>query len=220
MECWQCGRSVRQGAKLCIYCGAKLADDDEQEAPRASESRSSRRSSERGGYRSAGPRSDEDGLGDAPYGESEEYAAYDQPRNGDERHAHRERTPSHPRDDGDYPDKSVNYPRPRESRSRDPLDDPRAPIQRARGTMPPSGRERREPNRYDEARYGANDDPSGDGDGYRRSAREHTPEERSRRAARPGRDDEWGGGGGESRSSRGARREGREGNGGYDNGRD
>src|SRR5258706_7231478 len=24
MECWQCGRQVRQGAKLCIYCGADL----------------------------------------------------------------------------------------------------------------------------------------------------------------------------------------------------
>lgn len=86
--------------------------------------------------------------------------------------------------------------------------------------MPPSGRERREPNRYDDARYGANDGSSGDGDGYRRNSREHAPEERSRRAARPGRDDEWGGGGSEPRSSRGARREGREGTAGYDNGRD
>ncbi|HEX8036922.1 MAG TPA: hypothetical protein VF510_23900 [Ktedonobacterales bacterium] len=209
MQCWQCGRSVREGAKLCIFCGAKLADDEEQEAPRALESRSGRRSSEPDGHRSAASRRDEDDLGDAPpYGESEEYAASNQPRDGDDRHAHRERAPSHPRDNGDYPDRSVNYPRPRESRSRDPMDDPRAPIQRARGTMPPSGRERREPNRHDDARYGAKDDPSGVGDDYRRGKREHAPEDHPRRASRSGRDDDWGGGG-EPRSSRGSRREGR-----------
>ncbi|MGZ3583838.1 MAG: zinc-ribbon domain-containing protein, partial [Ktedonobacterales bacterium] len=192
MQCWQCGRSVRQGAKLCIYCGAKLADDEEQEAPRASESRSGRRSSEQGGYRSATSRRDEDDQGDvSPYdAASKEHAAYNQARNGDDRHGRRDRAPSHPRDDSDYPDRSVNYPRPRESRSRDPMDDPRAPIQRARGTMPPSGRERREPNRHDDARYSAKDDPSGVGDGYRRSAREHAPEERQHRASRAGRDDD------------------------------
>lgn len=213
MQCWQCGRSVRQGAKLCIYCGAKLADDEEQEAPRASESRSGRRSSEQGGYRSAASRRDEDDLRDAPpYGESEEYAAYSPP---DGRDGRRERASSHPRDDGDHPDKSVNYPR-RESRPRNPMDDPRAPVERVRGTMPPSGRERREPSRYDDARHGAKDDPSGDG--YRRGSREHIPEERSRRAARPAYDDEWGEG--DPRSSRGSRREGRDGSVNYDSSRD
>lgn len=84
--------------------------------------------------------------------------------------------------------------------------------------MPPSGRERREPNRHDDARYGAQGDSSGVGDGYRRGSREHDAEEHPRRASRPGRDDEWGGGGGEPRSSRGSRREGRGDD--YDNGRD
>src|SRR5215469_13075850 len=27
MQCWQCGATVRQGAKICIYCGAQLTDD-------------------------------------------------------------------------------------------------------------------------------------------------------------------------------------------------
>jgi hypothetical protein len=85
--------------------------------------------------------------------------------------------------------------------------------------MPPSGRERREPNRYDDARYGAKDDPSGAGDGYRRGSREHPPEDHSRRASRSGRDD-WGGGGGEPRSSRGSRREGRGDYDDYGSGRD
>src|SRR5437879_8288027 len=118
MQCWQCGRSVRQGAKLCIYCGAKLADDEEQEAPGALESRSGRRSSEQGGYRSAASRRDEDDLGDAPpYEASEEYAAYNQPHDRDDGPASRERAPSHPRDDSDYSERSVNYPSTRESRS-------------------------------------------------------------------------------------------------------
>ncbi|MGZ3599849.1 MAG: hypothetical protein ACXWQ5_09040 [Ktedonobacterales bacterium] len=84
--------------------------------------------------------------------------------------------------------------------------------------MPPSGRERREPNRYDDARYGAKDDASGGGDDYRRGSREHAPEEYPRRAPRSGRDDDRGGGGGEPRASRGSRREGRGDD--YDSGRD
>lgn len=27
MQCWHCGATVREGAKLCIYCGAKLGDE-------------------------------------------------------------------------------------------------------------------------------------------------------------------------------------------------
>lgn len=27
MQCWSCGATVREGAKLCIYCGAKLGDE-------------------------------------------------------------------------------------------------------------------------------------------------------------------------------------------------
>lgn len=28
MQCWNCGKPVRQEAKLCVYCGTKLAQDD------------------------------------------------------------------------------------------------------------------------------------------------------------------------------------------------
>lgn len=200
MQCWQCGRSVRQGAKLCIYCGAKLAEDDEQE-PRRSESRSGRRSSEQGRHRSPAPRGTDDTRGKAPpYGDSEEYAAYKPPDARDNRyvrderyarddhHARRERPPSHPRDGGGHPDRSADNSRSRDrstddSRSRDrssrdPMDDPRAPIQRSSRATPPSSRERREPNRDNDMRS----------------------------ASRPARDDEWGGGG-EPRPPRGSRRE-------------
>lgn len=85
--------------------------------------------------------------------------------------------------------------------------------------MPPSGRERREPNRYDDARYSAKNDPSGAGDGYRRGSREQAPEERPRKVARPARDEEWGGGGGEPRPSHSSRFEGRDDHAGRDYGR-
>src|SRR5215469_12682629 len=27
MQCWQCGKTLREGAKLCVYCGALLSSD-------------------------------------------------------------------------------------------------------------------------------------------------------------------------------------------------
>jgi zinc-ribbon domain len=33
MQCWQCGKTVREGAKLCVYCGASLTDADDYERP-------------------------------------------------------------------------------------------------------------------------------------------------------------------------------------------
>lgn len=214
MQCWQCGRTVRQGAKLCIYCGAKLADDEEQE-PRASGSRNGRRSSEQSEYRSPAPRGKEGSRGNAQlYDESDEYAAYNPPDDRDGHGARRERAAARPRDDGDYPDRSMNDPRPRESRPRDPMDDPRAPFQRGSGATPPSGRDRREPKRYD-----AEGEPPVKGNGNRRGARDYAVEERPRRASHPTRDDDRGGGG-EPRLPHGSRREDRDEYAGFDNGRD
>jgi hypothetical protein len=31
MQCWQCGKTVREGAKLCVYCGALLTNADDFE---------------------------------------------------------------------------------------------------------------------------------------------------------------------------------------------
>ena len=208
MQCWQCGRTVRQGAKLCIYCGAKLAEDDEEEAPRGAGSRASKRTPEPGAYRSSVSRDDEDARRAAPpYGESEEYPTFTPPTDRDERYARRERPSPRSREDDD-PGRSPNYPRPRDQRPLDPMDDPRAPFSRARGTTSP-GRERRDPDRYDDMRSGAENGPPG-----------YAAEERPRRASRAARDDEWGGGGGEPRPSHGPRRESRDDYAGYDGGRD
>lgn len=70
MQCWQCGRTVRRGARLCIYCGATLADDDnaaDEPTPRGSSA--SRR--DKGSARDVQPRrprpsSYEDDAGEAP----------------------------------------------------------------------------------------------------------------------------------------------------------
>lgn len=60
MQCWNCGKPVRQEAKLCVYCGTKLAQDDMPRDLASDERGRGARRSPSGGYGSHGARDERD----------------------------------------------------------------------------------------------------------------------------------------------------------------
>lgn len=149
MQCWQCGATVRQGAKLCIYCGARLSSDDAPDETPPVERGSDRRANSSGGGMD-GSRSRAERDASAGYGsrDAADGGPLSRARGGGDRRpqdAKGERYASWRRDD-DAPIARAPSRRgggPRQSsggegrRSQDPLDDPRAPrILRKPPTVP------------------------------------------------------------------------------------
>jgi hypothetical protein len=167
MQCWQCGSSIRAGAKLCIYCGARLEHDDGGVGRDAPEDAYE----ERPGRRSARSRGD-----DGPPRSLSQYAAQERARTGRSRDYDERDEPARDRGEARYrpggaepaagarssrrssPPRSSSAP---DRRGPDPFADPRAP----RGERPPNptrdahGRRRGDPG-FDEyeAEYSAYDD--------------------------------------------------------------
>lgn len=187
MQCWQCGKSVRAEAKLCIYCGARLNSDDAPAHPASyeRESERGRRAESRGGGAYAGRTAEErdraDGYGtrrESPWGVSERSRGRDDGRVADEQNNQRH-VPG--RSDEAVPAKPVarrsGGPRTShpggDNRPLNPLDDPRAP--RSLRTSPAAPREPDAPRRGfgDEGGrfgYGHGGDAGGEG---RRGGYEH-----------------------------------------------
>ena len=138
MQCWQCGVTIRPGQKLCVYCGAKLTQDDAPGyEPPAGSARARRRSADDGGMRSNRAADDAGGPGESDYAaRSERYGS----RGSGEREQRQENYyrpgggDASERDDG----RSARRPGGTRLPSRDPLDDPRAP--RGLRSTPSSGR--------------------------------------------------------------------------------
>lgn len=138
MQCWQCGVRIKPGQKLCVYCGAKLIQDGEPEydapAERSGFAGRDRAGGEReqrppAGSGSRGGRSpDEDGWSAEPDydGQSDRYGSRERSRDDYYRPDGAE---PRGRGDGRSPQRASGsrLPSRDESRSRDPMDDPRAP---------------------------------------------------------------------------------------------
>ena len=183
MQCWQCGASVRQGAKLCIYCGARLAQDDtpEDAASAGWERASGHAPPSDGAYGGYGDhsRGDRDhGAGhdvrnESPRGSGSRTRGYDDGYDGHGDEAGGERYAQ--------PRRSVG-PRPLfaggENHALDPLDDPRAPRSLRK---PPTQPRQQEPRRgaygdgNNRAGYTPGDDGNrGGGGGYEHQGRRYT----------------------------------------------
>lgn len=163
MQCWQCGATVRQGAKLCIYCGAKLAPDDapDDSAP-VERGRGGRTESSGGGSYGAHSRDDRDGGAgrgmrsnptNSPASRSRGYDDQAEDTDG-ERYVPGRREVATP--DARTPSRRSAGPRPPHGGDRlslDPLDDPRAPRSLLK---PPTAPRQQEPRRsaYDAGRAG------------------------------------------------------------------
>ena len=169
MQCWQCGASVRSGAKLCVYCGANLVADTD-DAGAGAQNRSSRNA--RPGRDSADRRSSREAEWDDPSAERgarQPYSSGRRPRDADQAGYYGGRDVA---DTGR--DSRDSYRRGRRD-ERDPLADPRAP-QSVRSTPTRDAGSSRRGSQPRDDRWGASDRSDRDDDYRERRSSRSRPE--------------------------------------------